>query len=63
MTKTIQAMTFGVKLALTSVLFGFIGYFIGKQFSPAWSTIGFICGFFIGFFANIYVVIKEFSKE
>ncbi|MFQ6050521.1 MAG: AtpZ/AtpI family protein [Candidatus Hydrothermarchaeota archaeon] len=63
MRKTIQAMTFGVKLALSSILFGFIGYLIGKKFGTTWSTIGFICGFFAGFFTNIYAVIREFSKE
>ena len=55
----IQGMVSGVEFALTTVVFIFIGYFLGSKVNGLIAVIGTILGAFIGFCIGTYRLVKK----
>ncbi len=62
--RTVEAINLAFEFAINIIIFGFLGYFIGKKlYGDTGSILGISFGVVFGFLFSVYYVIKKYQKD
>jgi hypothetical protein len=52
-----RALTLGTELAVTPLVFAFVGYTVGRQRGEGWGVVGALGGIFLGLYLGIRSIV------